>query len=592
MSLRRAAWLLVVLCVAGCRESDHPGDIVAVEEPGGALPCASLDRCDAAYRDYARRAGKGSTAVSAAELDRLATELYDIHPITPSLAPPPEQIRAVLAEAAGLTELLAGLDERKLDVAQLDESPWPGGRKLLLRFDDPWVGRFTGLLLLPDGPGPHPAVIVHPGHGEDAAWTLDNRLGAAFPAAGVAVLVLEARVHAGDEYGSALTRDLLLRGRPLVGLRVYEVLLLERYLRSRDDIDPRRLGLAGHSGGSLVANLAMRLEPRFLALCTDLESGYWSVDDEGSFIDESAVGLVPYQAIINEFGATDRAVLQAEYGYRSSGEGQVLRFFSDTFGLRPVQPSGLVRGCLERATCTSPYLGVGERAARSVVGGVSTGGDAPPLPGIAVVSWLLTNLGAQGAAFVPEAGEARGDGDRIEVHITDEFLGDVPGLLFRPPGETRAGVVLHPGRGDLASAEQTARALAADGYGVLLLEPRVARADALELELHRALGSDSVDLHGLRAYEILAGASALRSDEQLEAESVAVVGRCYGADLARMAVTLAPGPDALVELRPADCPSPAAPLGLTPPSDAPPLRHLVLATQALTPDVVTGLLAP
>ncbi len=36
--------------------------------------------------------------------------------------------------------------------------------------------------------GPHPAVVIHPGHGEIAAWTLDNRFGAGLPEAGIAAL--------------------------------------------------------------------------------------------------------------------------------------------------------------------------------------------------------------------------------------------------------------------------------------------------------------------------------------------------------------------------------------------------------------------
>lgn len=585
---------LLVLGLIGCRGGggDVRGDVSEVQELGGALPCESVDVCAAGYRDYAKRAGKGSTAVSASRLQRLGDELYNLKPMAPADAPPPDQLRPILAEQAGLTELLAGLDERRLGVAVLQDEPWPGGRKLLLRFDDPWVGRFTALLLLPDGPGPHPAVIAHPGHGEDAAWTLDNRFGAAFPAAGVALVVLEARVHAGDEFGSEVTRELLLRGRPLVGLRAYEILLLDRYLRSRADIDAARVGLVGHSGGSLVVNLAMWLQPRFAALATDLFSGYWSVDDEGKFIDESAVGLVLYQDILADFSPLGRPVLKARYAYPDGGEGQILPFFTDAFGLPPLQVDGLVRGCVTRQTCTAPYLGAAQRAARSVVGGVSTGGDAPPLPGIAVLSWLLTDLRSRGSEFVFQGGVDYPAGEPVPGNIADEFVGNAPALLFRPSGATRGGVVLHPGRGPHAESEATARQLAAAGWATLLLQPRVTEADALEVELHRALEAGSTPLHGLRAYELLAGAAALRADEQLGVGSVVLVGRCYGADLARFAVTLEAGADALVELRPEACPTLDPPLNLGPPDGPSPVPSRQLCEEPLTPDVLSGLLAP
>ena len=47
----------------------------------------------------------------------------------------------------------------------------------------------------------------------------------------------------------------------MMAVRIYEVLLLHKLLRCRPDIDTERLGLIGHSGGSAVGNLAIRVAP-------------------------------------------------------------------------------------------------------------------------------------------------------------------------------------------------------------------------------------------------------------------------------------------------------------------------------------------
>jgi acetyl esterase/lipase len=70
---------------------------------------------------------------------------------------------------------------------------------------------------------------------------------------------------------SSLAELLLQRGFSLMGLRVYKALLLLRVLASSAAIDPARIGLLGHSGGSSASWLVVRISDQVRARVWDYE---------------------------------------------------------------------------------------------------------------------------------------------------------------------------------------------------------------------------------------------------------------------------------------------------------------------------------
>ncbi len=58
----------------------------------------------------------------------------------------------------------------------------------------------------------------------------------------------------------------LMLGRTLLGERVYDVSRALDYLATRSDVDPRRIGALGNSGGGSVASYAAALDPRLRLL--------------------------------------------------------------------------------------------------------------------------------------------------------------------------------------------------------------------------------------------------------------------------------------------------------------------------------------
>ena len=112
--------------------------------------------------------------------------------------------------------------------------------------------RLAGTLTLPRGTGPHPAIVLIPGQGEvDRDGTLFGHqfyrvLADHLTRRGFAVLRSDKRGigQSGGNYAGATTFD--FASDTEAGLA---------FLRSRPDIDARRIGLLGHSEGGLVGTI-------------------------------------------------------------------------------------------------------------------------------------------------------------------------------------------------------------------------------------------------------------------------------------------------------------------------------------------------
>ncbi len=121
------------------------------------------------------------------------------------------------------------------------------GTEVPIRFESDGE-QLTARLDLPEGPGPHPAIVLLHGSGSDAGTEyLYN--GDFFVAHGIAALVYDKRGT--GRSGGAYTFDYQQLARDAVAA--------VRLLRARPEIDPGRIGLAGYSQGGWVAPLAASL---------------------------------------------------------------------------------------------------------------------------------------------------------------------------------------------------------------------------------------------------------------------------------------------------------------------------------------------
>lgn len=193
-----------------------------------------------------------------------------------------------------LVELVGGFPPRTALKAQLLESrEFPHYRRETVVFESrPGLGVF-GYLLLPKGkPQPRPAMICVPGHGrgaddiagvdekgqdrtEKGPYQYDYAVQAA--ERGFAAFAIEPlgfgcrRDPASRQKGLSQSScqpaagAALLFGETMIGWRVYDVMRSLDYLETRAEIDPRRIGLMGISGGGTITIFGAALEPRVAA---------------------------------------------------------------------------------------------------------------------------------------------------------------------------------------------------------------------------------------------------------------------------------------------------------------------------------------
>ncbi len=298
------------------------GEDVAVEERWDseqAWDCADdPEGCIETYLALPELAAAWARPISEGELEAQLEAIEDglVAVLSPDEVGDAELDSAV-GQALAMGFLLDGLDERDLVVTVVHEQERAGYTERHLIFDDPWVGSFFGILLLPEGAEdePVPGVLSVHGHGQQAGDVLEDLFGAEYPAHGYALLTFTFRGMGADASEDEAARALLLEGFTLEALRIYESLLALKYLRWLREVDADRLAVVGHSGGSLAWNLAIRDRPPIQAFVSDLQGSYYDIW-KGWLLDDTIPALYPYHAAINELAGTGVAVKRVDYSYQ------------------------------------------------------------------------------------------------------------------------------------------------------------------------------------------------------------------------------------------------------------------------------------
>jgi len=240
--------------VSACSSEDAaaPPNVSVVTDLSQTFDCTARD-CLAQYRsfvaDHPQFAHPRPFATILTELDAIEAE-----PLPPVMTLSQEELHVRIIDALNIGFMLEGLDARPLQVTI---------------FADPLVGEFEALQLEPSESDPMPAIIGLHGHFDTPEIFAENYLGADLAAAGYLVLMPQFRAMNCFGPEDEISRALISGGFNLMAMRVYETLLLEKYLRSLPRVDSRRIGILGHSGGSSTANLAVHLTDGIAAQVTD-----------------------------------------------------------------------------------------------------------------------------------------------------------------------------------------------------------------------------------------------------------------------------------------------------------------------------------
>src|SRR5436190_10730439 len=141
--------------------------------------------------------------------------------------------------------------------------------------------------------GRRPAVIVLHGTGDSKEGMLD--LASELAARGFVAVAIDGRYH-GERTKSGYD-DAILRAyktgkeHPFLYDTVWDVMRLIDYLETRDDIDPKRIGVIGFSKGGIETYLAAAADPRIAAAvpCIGVESFRWAAENNSW---QSRIGTV------------------------------------------------------------------------------------------------------------------------------------------------------------------------------------------------------------------------------------------------------------------------------------------------------------
>ncbi len=193
----------------------------------------------------------------------------EAEPLPPVMTLSQQQLRTAIIEALNIGFMLDGLDARPLTVTIFAAAEAAGVVSRRLIFADPLVGEFEALQMEPAAAQRLPAIIGLHGHFDTPAIFAAKFLGAALAAEGYLVLMPQFRAMNCFGPEDQISRALISGGFHLMAMRVYEALLLEKYLRSLDRVDARRIGILSHSGGSSTANLVVHLTHGIAAQVTD-----------------------------------------------------------------------------------------------------------------------------------------------------------------------------------------------------------------------------------------------------------------------------------------------------------------------------------
>ena len=153
----------------------------------------------------------------------------------------------------------------------------------------------AGTLMVPDTPGPHPAVIIahSSGVGERHGYWL---FASHFARDGLAVLAYDRRGHGASTGGGPfnLNTDSLAE----------DMKAAYTYLQSHPEIDPRRIGLMGFSNGSWVAPRAAQDLSEVAFIAVNMASAVSQVEAE----------LFRREAALRAIGVSEESIAQAMEG--------------------------------------------------------------------------------------------------------------------------------------------------------------------------------------------------------------------------------------------------------------------------------------
>ena len=287
-------------------------------EPGESLWNCPTD-CVDLYYDFIEKNIQYKKSISKEELDNQIIDA-DKNPYNgPELTA--SEIKEIIIDSLNIEFLIDKLPQREFKVSVLQRIEFSEYTQKTLLFDNPDVGTFNAILLIPKEGETLPAIVGLHGHGDSSKIFMNDYFGTELAKAGFVVIMPSFRVMECGETERKLSEELLLNGFSLMGLRVYESLLLIEYIKSNNLVDNSKIGIMGYSGGSTTSNLVARVSDDVKALVYDFKAQFSLGCDNPPFIHcETVPTFASYRNQINDQSLLKIPSVNFGYGYKPTDD--------------------------------------------------------------------------------------------------------------------------------------------------------------------------------------------------------------------------------------------------------------------------------
>ena len=232
----------------------------------------------------------------------------------------------LIRKALNLDKLIShfNLSPPKIEIIEEEEEDH-GAMTQRLKITDRLVGVFEARIVFPtNSTQKHPMILGLHGHGDSSYDFINQPVSLDLLKKGFGILSVSFRAMR-RIYEAPISRQLVERGYHLMGIRLYETYIAWQILKSHPLVNSQKIAVLAHSGGSLVANLFVRVFPQFKALIYDYTSSFHRDWDE--LCCEALPKLKPYRENLQLADKSPIPALKVSYGFTKDSN-TILEFFS------------------------------------------------------------------------------------------------------------------------------------------------------------------------------------------------------------------------------------------------------------------------
>ncbi len=240
----------------------------------------------------------------------------------------PEHLRKLILNKLNIRHLVEKLDQQFCIVTRTDIIDYPDYTEEKLVFENRLIGKFAVIVLIPKQvTGKYPVIIGLHGHGQSAEKFKNDFSVEKLAKNGFLVIMPSFRAMGMTQVEYIISKKLLLSGFTLSGIRVFETLLVQKYLKTLNIVDSQKIGILAHSGGSTIAEFIMIILPDIKAIVIDHQSSFIDISDLYGIYDEIIPGLAKYAIMIHNYNrGENNKQLKMEYG-KLSVDQNMINFF-------------------------------------------------------------------------------------------------------------------------------------------------------------------------------------------------------------------------------------------------------------------------